>query len=178
MSTSQFTNMTANEAVRFMANAAVQPVRKRLQEIVGAWNVVDLGCGKGEEVSEHWHHKQYLGVDCSVELIRIAQYRHPHYLFQVSSVQDLAGHWTFGVMKAVLEHLPYLEALAVYDCARALTDTLLVVWHMEPSKMDPYEARYQGELAEPMWQNQHPLFPFQGMVEREECGKHVIWTVV
>ncbi|KKL08376.1 hypothetical protein LCGC14_2576490, partial [marine sediment metagenome] len=51
MSTSQFTNMTANEAVRFMANAAVQPVRKRLQEIVGAWNVVDLGCGKGEEVS-------------------------------------------------------------------------------------------------------------------------------
>lgn len=177
MSTSQFTNMTANEAVRFMANAAVQPVRRRVSEIVGEWDVVDLGCGKGEEVGLYLP-DQYLGVDCSAELIRIAQYRNPHYPFQVSSVQDLEGHWTFGVLKAVLEHLPGAEALAVYNYARALTDTLLVVWHMEPSKLDPYEARYQGELAEPMWQNRHPLAPYHGMIEREECGKHVIWTVV
>ncbi len=177
MSTAQFTNMTVNEAVRFMANAPVQPVRKRVQEIVGEWDMVDLGCGKGAEVDLYLP-GQYLGVDCSAELIRIAQYRHPHYQFQVSSVQDLEGFWTFGVLKAVLEHLPYLEALEVYDHARSITDTLLVVWHMEPSKLDAYEARYQGELAEPMLQNRHPLEHFQGMVEREECGKHVIWTVV
>jgi len=176
VSTLQYANMTAVEAERFMANAPKQPVRRRLAEIVGERKVVDIGCGKAEEV-DFYMPDQYLGVDCSLELLRIAHVHHPLYNFEHRSALSLSGHWPFGIIKSVLEHLPSAEAIAVYNHARTITGVLLVVWHMEP-RTDSTLHTYDGELDTPMQQNRHSKAGFMGMIRREVCAQHVIWTVV
>lgn len=176
MSTLQYATMTAEEAQRFMANAPSQPVRSRLCTLVEDRVVIDIGCGKGEEV-ELYDPDQYYGVDCSKELIRLARERHPNYLFEHKSALSLDGYWTCGIIKSVLEHLPPPEALAVYNHARKVTGVLYVVWHTEPGPA--YVPRqYQGELRELMWQNIHKASTFPGMIRREVVGRHVIWVVV
>lgn len=175
MSTAQFANMSAADADAFMAVSHVQPVRKRLAEIVGNGTIIDIGCGKGDEVSSWFDPVTYFGVDCSRELILFARERNPGYRFSTLGALDIVGHWNYAIIKAVLEHLPPYEAQAVYDHARTLCDTLLVAWHTEPGRESL--AWYDGELGR-MQQNRHSRNMFGGSITREVCGKHVIWQVV
>lgn len=183
MSTAQFANMTRAQAVAFMANAHPQPVRHRLAQIVGGRAVIDIGCGKGEEIGDLFTPEQYTGVDCSAELIAIAQKRWPEHRFFVGSAQGTAAiatleprqRWPFGIIKSVLEHLPPDEAVAVYEAGRAICDVLLVAWHTEPGWPEKLGS-YDGELGR-MLQHRHTLQRFTGIESREVCGAHVIWTV-
>lgn len=170
--------MNADEAIRFMANAPRQPVRARLAALVQGRTVIDLGCGKAEEIGELYTPAQYLGVDCSIELIKYARNRWPLYLFSVAAIQELNGHWPIGIMLGVLEHVPFDEAVVMYERARMLVDVLYLGWHTEPHDQRKRIYFYQGELDTPLQQNRHPRQPFRGIREREEVGtSHVIWTV-
>lgn len=175
MSIAQFSAMSEPDAHRFMAGLTEpQPARARLAELVGDRNVLDVGCGKGAEVSRLYTPEQYLGVDCSVELVRIARREHPGYRFVVRDALDVTGFFEVAIIKAVLEHLPPLEARAVYEHMRARTDVLYVCWHTEPGV--EHLATYDGELGT-MQQNRHDRARFGGMVRRERSGVHVIWEV-
>lgn len=157
-----------------MAGAGPQAVRTAMAEIVGTADVIDIGCGKGEEVSRLYEPQQYLGVDCSAELVHLAMERNPGYRFEVADALDIDGHWPFAVMKAVLEHLPPDEAVAVYEHAKSVADVLLVAWHMEPGV--EHLATYEGELGT-MQQNRHDRDQFQGVQSRRVVGPHVLWIV-
>lgn len=172
MTTAQFAAMTDRQAEGFMITE-VQPVRARLAQIVGRKTVVDIGCGKGDEVSDLFDRQTYLGIDCSPALVRIARRNNPGYRFEVAT--NLRGHWDYAIIKSVLEHLPPAEAVALYDLARTVCDTLLVAWHTEPGRERLYW--YQGELGQ-MMQHRHDRGAFSGTITRETCGKHAIWTVV
>ena len=175
MTIAQFVNMSTEQAAHFMAGKDIQPVRKRLAEIVGKHRVIDIGCGPGFEIKELFDPHTYFGIDCSRELVLIARQRNPGFAFASIDALSVEGHWDFAIVKAVLEHLPEADALAIYDHARSISDTLLVAWHTEPS-MQPEYATYQGELGQ-MQQNRHNLRAFAGNIARERCGAHVIWHV-
>ncbi len=177
MSTAQFAGMTAEQASTFQAAHHEQKVRRRVAEIVGRGRVLDLGCGAGDQVSQYFTPDQYLGVDCSGELIMLARERNPGYLFTVGDGRLVAYRvgWDYCILKSVLEHLPLDEALVLYERARSLCQTLLVVWHTEPKGRADYR-KYQGELGT-MLQNRHDRLLFAGVQKREVCDKHVIWTV-
>jgi len=166
--------MTKGQAERFMSPAQKQPVRKRLAEIVGNGTVIDVGCGKADEV-EFFDPREYSGIDCSVELIWLAVQNHPKYKFGTINALDLEGTWDFAIIKSVLEHLTTEEALAVYNHVKTCCHLMLVVWHTEPG--EEVLKTYDGELGE-MMQNRHDVRLFKGVVDREVCDKHVIWTVV
>src|SRR5436190_9461626 len=55
----------------------IQPgVRRVLDTLKGAENILDLGCGNGElahELAKRSHHGAYLGVDFSLPLLREAE---------------------------------------------------------------------------------------------------------
>lgn len=177
MSTAQFAAMTRGQAEAFMPNAQRQAARRRLAELVAGRPVLDIGCGKGEEVGELYTVNQYHGLDCSAQLIEIARQRWPRYLFAVGSAQELAGDslvFPVAIMKAVLEHLPPDEAVQVYEAARRVAAVLYVAWHTEPGV--ERLSTYEGELGT-MLQHRHDRSRFAGVTEREVCGPHVIWTV-
>lgn len=174
MTTKQFKDMTAAQAKAFMPKPEIQEARARAAEIVGKRMVIDLGCGKGDEVSSLYTKEQYLGVDVSPELIRLAEKQNPGYAFECCDILDVRGRWSCGVIKAVLEHLPPREAIEVYEHARGVCRELICVWHTEPGieKL----SLYQGELGE-MQQNRHDRRLFRGVHERIVLDKHVIWCV-
>lgn len=174
MSIAQFAGMDEEQARRFMADAPKQRVRSRIAELVGSRSVVDVGCGKGEEVSDLFTPSQYTGVDCSPELVSLAKRANPGYHFIVGDGRDLSGSWDVGVVKAVLEHVPAEEALAIYEHVRSLVDVLYVAWHTEPG--EPQFRTYAGELGT-MQQNRHDHALFDGMTAREVVEPHVLWTV-
>jgi len=175
MTTKQFTEMSREQAERFMSKPEVQPVRARLAEMVGDHYVVDIGCGKGDEVSTLFTPKQYFGIDCSAELVRIARRNNPKHKFAHMTALDLPQRYWFTIIKAVFEHLPPDEAKAIYDHVRSICDVMLVAWHTEPGKKQL--TLYHGELGT-MMQNRHDRNLFSGVKEREVCGKHVVWTVI
>lgn len=162
-----------------MADAKIQPVRTRLAEIVGRRSVIDLGCGKGEEVSALYKPAQYMGVDCSEELILLSRVKNPGYHFYTYSILEMQRrYFEVGILKSVLEHLPPLEAVEVYEHARTITtDILLVAWHTEPGA-HLITKHYKGELDTPMLQCRHKRDLFGGVQRREVCGDHVIWEVL
>jgi len=176
MSPRQFTEMSRDQAERFMPVPEIQPVRKRLAEMVRNSFVIDVGCGKGDEVSTLFTPNQYYGIDCSAELVRIARRNNPRHRFTHTSAMEIKmyGH-RYAIVKAVFEHLPPAEALAIYNHVRACVPIMLVAWHTEPGKEKL--STYHGELGT-MMQNRHDINSFRGTIGREVCGKHVIWTVV
>ena len=176
MTTKQFTEMSREQAERFMPTPEIQPVRKRLAEIVGQSFVIDVGCGKGDEVSTLFSPYQYYGIDCSAELIRFARINNPRHRFTHTPAMQLETQgFKFAIVKAVFEHLPPDEAVAVYNHVRSLVPIMLVAWHTEPGKEKL--STYDGELGT-MMQNRHDINIFRGTIGREVCGKHVIWTVI
>lgn len=174
MSTKQFTEMTRKQAIGFMPQPEIQPVRARLAELVGDRYVVDIGCGKADEVSNLFAAEKYLGIDCSPELIRIARRNNPGYIFLRCDAMDMTSH-PCAIIKAVLEHLPPAEALTIYNHVRSITEVMYVAWHTEPGKEKL--STYDGELGV-MLQNRHDRKLFHGITSTEICGKHVIWTVI
>lgn len=174
MSTAQFAEMSRSQAESFMAGAKPQAVRARMSQIVGPAQVIDIGCGKGEEVAWLYRPWQYLGVDCSPELVRLARQRNPGYEFLAKNALDLDGRWPFAVMKAVLEHLPPDEAVEVYEHARTVSEVLLLAWHTEPGR--EHLTTYDGELGT-MAQNRHDRDRFEGVRSRHVVGPHVLWVV-
>ena len=178
MTTRQFAEMTRAQAEAFMAVPEVQPVRQRMAELTSSARlVVDLGCGKGDEVGDWFDLATYVGVDCSPELIRIARQRWPGYLFFAKPILELTTVADVCILKSVLEHLPEVEAVAVYNHARSLCRKLLVVWHTEPKNDMGSYAVYDGELGK-MQQNRHRRSVFEGThISHERIGKHNIWVV-
>lgn len=177
MTIAQFASMTPEQAAAFMPNAQRQPARTRLAQIVGRGSVIDVGCGKGEEVSALFTPDQYLGIDVSAPLIALAKQRNPGYQFRVARPQDLyeERRWEYAIVKSVLEHLPDVEAVWLYRAARRICRKLLVCWHTEPSERPEYRT-YEGELGT-MQQNRHDVRRFTGTILREPIGQHVIWKV-
>lgn len=175
MSTKQFAEMTDADAESFMPVPEIQPVRAKMAQIVGSKTVIDIGCGRGDEVEALFDQHTYFGIDCSASLVRMARARNPGFRFALMAAQGVQGHWDYAIIKAVLEHVPREEAVAIYDHARTLCDTLLVAWHTEPGIENL--TWYDGELGR-MQQNRHDRSLFGGSVTREVCGKHVLWTVV
>lgn len=176
MRTEIYRDMTAAEAERFMPRPEIQPVRTRLAHIVGEEDVIDIGCGKGDEIASLYEPDQYFGIDVSPELVKIAKRNNPGYRFEAMQCSEITGFYSYTIIKSVLEHLPTEEALSLYEDARFICDTLLVAWHTEPGVFEC--RRYTGELKSPQIQIRHPIPLFKGVEKREVCGKHVIWTVV
>lgn len=191
MSTKQFSQMSKDEAERFMFRSVGARYKKmgemedytraELARMVGSRPVIDLGCGKGA-AARHYGPLQYLGLDCSRQLINLARKEYPEYEFQVGQIQkpppfDIpAEKWPVGIMQAVLEHLPPEEAVASYEAARAACTTLFIAWATPPAMV--YQDRpYKGEMAEPMHTYQHLRPSFNGVSFEERSGNFVIWII-
>ncbi len=175
MSTAQYASMTPEQAAQFMPDAPPQLARKRLAELVGIRSVLDIGCSRAEEIGDLYQPAQYLGIDCSPALVAIARERWPEYQFEVCPAQEIEGHWPVAIMKAVLEHVPPVEALTIYNHVRAHVGVLYLCWHWEPS-VEQKLTTYESVLGK-MQQNRHDRAMFQGVRQREVVENHVIWTV-
>ena len=107
----------------------IQPgVRRVLKMLIGAENILDLGCGNGEfarELAQRGHHGSYLGVDFSLPLLREAgaqpegvamvPWRHFSAMFREMDLTKLPvssnplsviGNWSLVTAFAVLHHVP------------------------------------------------------------------------
>lgn len=162
----------------FMPRPEVQPVRRRMAELTySCTTVMDLGCGKGDEVGDWFDSETYIGVDCSPHLIAIAKELWPGFTFLAEDILNLTTQVDACILKAVLEHLPETEAIAVYDHARSLCRKLIVVWHTEPRNDMGEYTWYAGELGM-MQQNRHRRSVFAGThISHERIGKHNLWVV-
>ena len=177
-----FKNMTEEEAERFMLGNT-HPMREIAASHAGDRQVLDLGCGKGIKVSELYTKEQYFGIDCSKELIKIAQRDNSGYIFQnyhiVEFIGDLAKNSIpVGVMVSVLEHVPSLEeAQDIYNEVKRVCETLLVGWHCPPHYPETSILKVQAELDSLMHQNHYKEGTFHGAIRIIKVRLGELWIV-
>lgn len=171
-----FADMTPDEAQRFMSKKQNIELRTEMAYLVGTRNLYDLGCGKGILVNMLYTPEQYVGVDVSEELLRIARKDNPGYRFirhdlaaSPLPVDDQSAE--VGVMISVLEHQPSLEiAKTVYDEAMRTCKELLVLWHTPPIYKETEIIEVPCELDMPINQNHYA----RGSFEREDLQVRAI----
>ncbi len=177
-----FASMSSAEAERFMAGNK-HPIREAAAQAVAGRQVLDLGCGRGIRICELYTREQYCGVDCSPELIRIAQRDNPGFSFETSDILQALGRLAdksvpVALMVSVLEHLPSLElAQKIYAAARRVSEELLVGWHTAPHYAQTKILQVQAELDRPIWQNQYREGSFDGAVQIGKVQLAELWTV-
>ncbi len=180
--TEVFANMTKEEAERSMKEND-HPMRKVAAGMVGSRPVVDLGCGKGIDVSKLYMEEQYMGIDCSHELIEIAIRNNLGYEFEVSDLVNWVDlhpedSINVGVMISVLEHMESLEvAQHAYRQARHVCKELLVGWHCPPHYPTTEIIQVQAELNSSIHQNHYAEGTFNGAVRVIPVRGGELWSV-
>lgn len=188
--TDAWRDMTEPEAERFMLDEPDSKRRElrraiadRVAEIVGDGTVIDLGCGHARWVSECFTQEQYVGVDCSDELIARARRDNPGYYFYVADIEGPVSndYFDFAIIKSVLEHVPSLtEARDIYKNALYLAKEVIVTWHMPPHYDATDIIQVNCELDNPIFQNRYKegSFDDEGIsVDIERIGKCELWRV-
>lgn len=184
--TEPFASMTAEEAERFMATKFGHPIRDAAAKIVGPRPVVDFGCGRGIRISELYAPEQYIGIDCSLELVKLARKANPDHEFRVCGIEQwlvLASprEVPFGLMISVLEHVDSLEtAQRIYRMAADACKELLVGWHHPPIYTRTQILKVPCELNHPENQNHYKAGSFDAeelQVERQEVAGAELWRV-
>ena len=172
--------MSDSEAIRFMDGPRF-PSPADVARTVGGRKVLDLGCGKGKEVRKHYTICQYVGVDCSAALIRIARNDNPGFRFDLAELDEFLARLgdnatPVAIMVAVLEHLPSLEiAQRIFNEARRVSEELIVGWHTPPIYKRTEIISVASELG-PVWQNHYARGSFQASeITKVEGGE--LWTV-
>jgi trans-aconitate methyltransferase len=174
--------MSAAEAARFMAGNA-HPIRELVAEKVTGRPVVDLGCGRGIKIKDLYDKDRYFGVDCSPELISIAERDNPGFRFWTDEIVEFLqgiGDKCFScaIMVSVLEHVSSLEvAQEIYAQARRVTQELFVGWHTPPHYPETKIIQVRSELDHPMWQNHYKEGSFGGAVDITKVLLAELWTV-
>lgn len=180
--TDVFEHMTSEEAERFMKGND-HPMRKIAAGMVGSRPVVDLGCGKGIDVSSLYMKEQYKGLDCSWELLKIAERDNPGYDFRYRDILDFLrqreeNEIHVGVIISVLEHVETLElAQAIYIQAKRACKELLVGWHTPPHYPTTEIIQVQAELTQPIHQNHYAEGTFNGAVRVIPVRSGELWSV-
>jgi SAM-dependent methyltransferase len=180
--TDVFANMTSEEAERFMKGNE-HPMRKVAAGMVGSRPVVDLGCGRGIDIDKLYTPEQYLGIDCSEELIRIAERDNPRHAFGTCSIFDYLAfdddnEKPIGVMISVLEHVESLEiAQELYNDARRVCKELIVGWHTPPHYPKTRIIQVKCELNSPIHQNHYAEGTFHGAVRVIPVLGGELWSV-
>lgn len=108
-------------------------------------NVLDLGCGNGRFIETIKDKKiEYLGIDNSEELIKLARVNYPEYRFIVSDILNLEGakeikgqKFNYIFCLATLQHLPSreLRLKAIKEMSEFLeTNGKIIIsnWNMWP----------------------------------------------
>ena len=177
-----FTDMTEEEAEIFMAGNA-HPIRELVAERVGSRKIIDFGCGRGIGIKDLYMKEQYIGLDCSEELIKIAKRDNPDYHFTsielphaLSNIVD--DTYEVGIMVSVLEHVPSLSlAQSIYQEARRVCRDLYVGWHCAPHYPETKIIQVQAELDNLMYQNHYAEGSFHGIRRVEKIALAELWTV-
>ena len=186
--TAPFKEMSADEAAGFMRTKESQRIRRVIAERCEGGFVLDIGCGRGIQVKElypDWD--MYFGIDCSPELIELAERDNPDHNFEVLDVR-LEKEYTykrrdFAVLKSVLEHQESIaDAKHIYDLALQAADTVLVAWHTPPIYPRTEIITVNAcDLDRPLYQNHYK----EGSFEREDVSVQVervegftLWTAV
>jgi len=180
--TDVFRDMTSEEAERFMLGNE-HPMRKIAAGMVGSRSVIDLGCGRGINISKLYDVRQYSGIDCSPELITVAKKDNPEYSFQVYEMFSFLktaskNSIQVGLTVSVFEHLESLElAQEIYERARYVCRELLVGWHTPPHYPTTEIIQVQAELDKPIHQNHYAEGTFHGAIRITPVLNGELWSV-
>jgi trans-aconitate methyltransferase len=177
-----FDSITAKEAERFMLGNS-HPIRELVAQKVGAQHVIDLGCGRGIKIKELYTHTNYIGIDCSSELIKLAQQDNPLHTFWVADILDFLTDYEDNaipvcIMISVLEHVPTLEiAQQIYNEAKRVAKVLYVGWHHPPYYKETKIIEVKAELDSLMYQNHYKEGSFDNPIRVEKVKLAELWTV-
>jgi SAM-dependent methyltransferase len=174
--------MSADEATRFMAGNR-HPMREVVAEVIGDRYVTDLGCGKAIRIKDLYTREQYVGVECSPELFKIAVSDNPGYVFHNYGILEYLSlipdkSLPVALMVSVLEHQPSLEiAQRIYREALRCSEELLVGWNTPPNYPETKIIQVQAELDQPIYQNRYMRGSFDGNISVRHVGYTELWTV-
>jgi SAM-dependent methyltransferase len=170
-----FSEMTVEEADRFMLGKENPQLRKGIADLVAGRKFYDLGCGKAFMVKELYTPQQYAGIDVSDNLLAIATKNNPDHGFRRHNLASAplavhTGNREVAILVSVLEHLPDLEtAQYVYGEAARVCNELIVVWHTPPIYDTTEIVEIQAELDRPINQNRYA----RGSFDREDLAVRV-----
>lgn len=179
--TDVFKNMNSEEAKLFM-NGNSHPIREFVANKVNGRLFLDLGCGKGIKIKNLYTPQKYYGLDCSIELIKIAKKDNPNYFFYHLDILSFLKNQTdkqisLGIMISVLEHVESLEiAQSILNEARRVCQILYLGWHHPPYYKETKIIKIKAELNNLMYQNHYKEGSFGNPSSVEKIKFAELWT--
>lgn len=172
--------MNSDEARIFMAGNS-HPIRELVAQKVDGRSILDLGCGKGIRIKNFYSKEKYYGIDCSIELIKIAKEDNPSYTFYHVDILSFLKFLTnnqisVGIMISVLEHVESLEiAQDILNEARRVCQTLYLGWHHPPYYKETKIIKIKAELNTLMHQNHYKENSFGNPSSVEKIQLAELW---
>lgn len=179
---SVFKCMTGEEASRFMARSRHRLARAAAKKADGK-KVTDLGCGSGALVKDLYKPSLYIGIDCSLELIKLAKRNNPAHTFFCADILDFTAQMRDNscevvVMTEVLEHVGSLEtAQSIYNEVSRISNHAYIGWHTPPHYKKTKIRKVQAELEHLVNHNLYAEGSFASPKRIEKIGSGELWTL-
>lgn len=184
----EFINLTGPQARNYMNGSEHQSVRGMIAYYVikTGGSVLDVGCGRGIDAFRY-NPKDYLGIDVSPILIKVARIMNPKHKFKVADAQKLNfkdKSFDNVICKSVLEHLPSEEIAkkVIKEMVRVCKKQLQIAWHTLPHNKETQIMRPIGHFGKVIYQNRYNIssilkcFPHE--FEVMPAGNCVIWRLI
>jgi SAM-dependent methyltransferase len=169
----------AGESPDFYAAARMQWCRRRLRQELPVKTALDFGCGTGGSIKYFFDLlgcRTVIGVDPSVESLRIVKEKYPGLNLRLSSPEDFApaGNIPFAFCNGVFHHIPLGDRLQALSLIRdALSENgILALWENNP--WNPI-VTYSMSLNE-FDRNAETLSPLRSARLLKDAGFRIVCT--
>ena len=143
--TTQDYNLIAKDFSRTREYVPKERKELLLRYIKQDYRVLDLGCGNGRFAEIFPENIDYIGVDNSEKIVKIAQKKHPKKKFQTAEALNLPFSDDFFDIVfsfSVIHHIPSneLRLLFLKEAKRVLKPKgflILTVWNLNPIPKEP-----------------------------------------
>lgn len=113
-------------------------VRQSIAQMVGNRKVYDLGCGEAPFVKDLYERSDYIGIDCSEQILALAMRANPFYRFSKHDLSKGPVPVPDNLIDVALL-IDVLEEFADFDLAEyvlgeagRISKELIVVWNSSP----------------------------------------------
>lgn len=183
----EFLSLTYSESQQYLKGTENQKVRDIIAGIVSDGSVLDVGCGNGIDAIRY-KPNQYLGVDISENLVKVAKERNPEHKFISGNICDIIDKFILDdinfdviVCKAVLEHVPSeKDALEIFNRMLKVGKTILIGWHTPPIYKKTKIIRCMGHFNKIVYQNHYKkdLFDIKGVnILKKTIDNYELWII-
>ena len=175
------------QAQNYILSSSLQASRNFIRSLINPNDtVIDLACGPGIDSNRYVKPDSYVGIDISLDLLKLAKKNRPFVSYIQADLQFLpikSKSVDYSYIKSTLEHTFNLSEALFYisEAIRISKKDVFIVWHTPPLKSKIFYQKNVvfGHDGKPVNQNTYPewVFALFFKYDKTNLEPHQIWRI-